>query len=213
MTGGCDAAPHADYGSEDVLFLGKPSYRYPRGTVLLLFLILTVLAGGLTFTFTAPIIHQWIAPAPATLRSASAPSQVRPRPSTVRPLRASVDMSRLGRAPLPTKRLNPFPAPLTPAEVDRRRGEFKILDLREDIEFEWKRIPGSIYFDEDEVLLDIPKAQPILLVDLNGLTSINVAEWLVDYKGYREVYWMERGFMPYEEENYPVEGLGLEIEY
>lgn len=27
----------------------------------------------------------------------------------------------------------------TPAEVDRRRGEFKILDLREDIEFEWKR--------------------------------------------------------------------------
>lgn len=46
------------------------------------------------------------------------------------------------------------------------------------------------------------------IICTDGMTSKNVAEWLVEMHGYRQVYWLPGGFFPWEAAGYPWEGLG-----
>lgn len=96
------------------------------------------------------------------------------------------------------------PILLTPTQLQARRSQLLIVDVRGWIEYLMGHIPGAQCFSRHRILKEIPKDQPIALTCLSGQRSSAAAQWLVS-QGYHQVYNLQGGLMAWENARYPVQ--------
>lgn len=96
------------------------------------------------------------------------------------------------------------PMPITPTQLDARREQLIIFDVRNGLEYWLGHVPGAGRFNRSKILKQIPKDQKIALTCLSGHRSDVAAHWLVA-QGYRQVYSLQGGLMAWQGAGYPVQ--------
>lgn len=104
----------------------------------------------------------------------------------------------------PTPRRSANPILLTPSQLETRRSQLLVVDVRSWVEYLMGHIPGAQCFSRHRILKEIPKHQPIALTCLSGQRSSVAAQWLVS-QGYHQVYNLQGGLMAWEHIGYPVQ--------
>jgi rhodanese-related sulfurtransferase len=95
-------------------------------------------------------------------------------------------------------------AAMSPGELKARLGTVVVLDVRTALEdVAMGHIPGAVRLSKDDILLQIGKERPIVVVCLSGHRSPPMAEWLVAH-GYGEVYDLTGGLLAWKGAGYPV---------
>jgi len=95
------------------------------------------------------------------------------------------------------------PTPLSAVQLESRREELLILDVRTWPEYLLGHIPGAQLFNRERALKDITKDQAIAVACLSGHRSQLIAQWLVE-QGYTKVYNLQGGLIAWKQSGYPV---------
>ncbi|MGA7933035.1 MAG: rhodanese-like domain-containing protein [Kovacikia sp.] len=96
------------------------------------------------------------------------------------------------------------PVLLTPAQLQSRQNQLRIIDIRGRLEYWMGHIPGAQPFSRSQILKNIPRDQEIALTCLSGHRSAIAAQWLVS-QGYRQVYNLQGGLLAWQDAGYPVQ--------
>lgn len=97
------------------------------------------------------------------------------------------------------------PVLLSAAEVRTHFQRLLILDVQNP-QYLTSTVPKAKRLNIDILLRDIPKAQPVLLVCLNGHRSLTVAKQLLQ-RGYLSVYVLKDGIIGWRQAGFTVQGF------
>ena len=100
---------------------------------------------------------------------------------------------------------HPQPVLLSAAEVSTHFQKLLILDVQNP-KYLTSTVPKAKRLNIDILLGDIPKAQPVLLVCLNGYRSLTVARQLLR-RGYLCVYVLKGGVIGWRQARFTVQGI------
>ena len=103
-----------------------------------------------------------------------------------------------------TKKQNPNPVLLTPAQLKSRQNQLLLIDVRGWLEYWMGHIPGSKRLSRNRILKDIPKDQAIAITCLSGHRSAIAAQWLVT-QGYSQVYNLQGGLLAWQSAGYQIQ--------
>jgi thiosulfate sulfurtransferase len=95
------------------------------------------------------------------------------------------------------------PTLLTPAQLESRRNQQLVIDVRGWIEYLMGHVPGAQRLSRNHILRNIPKDQAIALTCLSGHRSAMEAQWLVT-QGYHQVYNLQGGLLAWQGKGYPI---------
>lgn len=97
------------------------------------------------------------------------------------------------------------PILLSAAEVSAHLQQLLILDVQNP-KYLTSTVPKAKRLNIDILLKDIPKAQPVLLVCLNGYRSLTVAKQLLRH-GYLSIYVLKDGIIGWQQAGFTVQGI------
>lgn len=97
------------------------------------------------------------------------------------------------------------PVLLSAAEVSTHFQRLLILDVQNP-NYLTSTVPKAKRLNIDILLRDIPNAQPVLLVCLNGYRSLTVAQQLLR-RGYLSVYILKDGIIGWRQAGFTVQGI------
>lgn len=100
---------------------------------------------------------------------------------------------------------NILPVLLSAAEASTHPQRLLILDVQNP-KYLTSTVPRAKRLNVDILLRDIPKAQPVLLICLDGYRSLMVAKQLLR-RGYLFVYVLKGGIIGWRQAGYTVQGI------
>jgi rhodanese-related sulfurtransferase len=103
-----------------------------------------------------------------------------------------------------TKKQTKNPISLTSAQLKSRQNQLFVIDVRSWLEYWMGHIPGAQRLNQNRILKDVSKDQPIAITCLSGHRSAIAAQWLVS-QGYRKVYNLQGGLLAWQSAGYPVQ--------
>ncbi|XGV97953.1 MAG: rhodanese-like domain-containing protein [Leptolyngbya sp. BL-A-14] len=103
-----------------------------------------------------------------------------------------------------TRKQSVNPVLLTPTQLKSQEKQLLVVDVRGWLEYWIGHIPGAQRLNQNRILKDIGKDQPIAITCLSGHRSALAAQWLVS-QGYCQVYNLQGGLMAWQGAGYPVQ--------
>jgi rhodanese-related sulfurtransferase len=103
-----------------------------------------------------------------------------------------------------TKKQTGNPISLTPTQFKSRQNQLLVVDVRGWFEYWMGHIPGAHRLNQNRILKDIAKDQPIAITCFSGHRSAIAAQWLVS-QGYQQVYNLQGGLLAWQSAGYPVQ--------
>lgn len=93
---------------------------------------------------------------------------------------------------------------LTPAQLKSKQDQLLVVDVRGWFEYWIGHVPGAQRLNQNRILKDIAKDQPIAITCLSGHRSAIAAQWLVS-QGYQQVYNLQGGLLAWQSAGYAVQ--------
>lgn len=103
-----------------------------------------------------------------------------------------------------TKKQTKNPVSLTSTQLKSQQNQLFVIDVRGWFEYWMGHIPGAQRLNQNRILKDIAKDQPIAITCLSGHRSAIAAQWLVS-QGYQQVYNLQGGLLAWQSVGYPVQ--------